>query len=140
MAEEFLRKRLTALYAAYERGDLDTAIAAFDDDADFISYLPVEVFPHLGHRPGKQAISETLHAVHAQFEFLSYQPSIIIVEGEDAAAIIEMRLKQRATGRTIKVNLAQFMRFANGRIVEFREFTDSFDAVQQVLGRELDLP
>jgi hypothetical protein len=31
------------------------------------------------------------------------------------------------------------MRFSHGRIVEFREFTDSFDAVQQVLGHEINI-
>jgi ketosteroid isomerase-like protein len=32
---------------------------------------------------------------------------------------------------------AHFLRLRNGRIVELREFMDTFDAVQQVLGREL---
>jgi ketosteroid isomerase-like protein len=32
------------------------------------------------------------------------------------------------------------MRLEDGRIVELRDFMDSFDAVQQVLGRELSLP
>jgi ketosteroid isomerase-like protein len=136
---ELLRQRLTAIYAAYERSDLDAVLSAFDENADFISYLPRDVFPYLGHRAGKAAIAATLQAVHAQFEFLSYQPTFMVTEGETAAAMIEMRLRQRSTGRTINVRLGHFMRFSHGRIVEFREFTDSFDAVQQVLGHEINI-
>jgi ketosteroid isomerase-like protein len=35
--------------------------------------------------------------------------------------------------------IAHFLRFRNGRIVELREFMDSFHTVKQLLGRELDL-
>jgi len=34
---------------------------------------------------------------------------------------------------------APFLRFSNERIVELREFMDSFDAVEHVLGREIEL-
>jgi ketosteroid isomerase-like protein len=34
--------------------------------------------------------------------------------------------------------VARFIQFRDGRIVELREFMDSFNAVQQVLGREID--
>jgi ketosteroid isomerase-like protein len=139
VGDELLRKRLTAIYAAYEKGDLQATLAAFAEDADFISYAPLEVFPYLGHRPGKAAIGATLQAVHTHFEFLNYKPVFLLADGDCAAAIIEMRLRQRSTGRIINVRLAHFMRFREGRIVEFREFTDSFDAVQQVLGREIQI-
>jgi len=49
------------------------------------------------------------------------------------------RLRQRASGRVIQLFIADFLRFRDGRIVEMREFMDSFDAVQQVLGREIYL-
>jgi len=56
-----------------------------------------------------------------------------------AAVIVMARMKQRATGRIIQTLFAQFVRFRDGRIVEFREFLDSFDAVEQVLGREIKI-
>jgi len=32
------------------------------------------------------------------------------------------------------------MRFADGRVIEFREFSDTFDVVQQALGASLHVP
>jgi ketosteroid isomerase-like protein len=137
VAEDLLRKRLTAVYAAYEKGDLDAVAEAFDEKADFISYVPLQVFPYLGHRSGRPAIAASLRELRERFEFISYKPSFMVVENDSAAAIIEMRLKQRATDRIINVRLGHFMRFAQGRIIEFREFTDSFDAAEQVIGHEI---
>jgi predicted ester cyclase len=34
---------------------------------------------------------------------------------------------------------AHFLQFKDNRIVEYRALLDTFEAVQQVLGRELDL-
>jgi ketosteroid isomerase-like protein len=49
------------------------------------------------------------------------------------------RLRQRSTNRIIQLLVAHFMRLRDGRIIEMREFMDSFDAVQQVLGHEIDM-
>ena len=46
---------------------------------------------------------------------------------------------QRSTSRIIQLMFAQFLRFKDERIMELREFMDSFDAVEQVLGHEIEL-
>ena len=44
---------------------------------------------------------------------------------------------QRATKRTLTFRTVNFLRFRDGRLVEFREFTDTFDVVERALGRWL---
>ncbi len=136
---EFLRKRLAAIYTAYAENRVEEVAAAFDDDAEFISYVPVDLFPYLGRRKGKAEVLGTMHAVREEFEFLVYRPVFIVAEDDKAAGLVEVRLRQRATGRVINIMLGHFIRFRQGRIVEFREFTDSYDAAQQVLGREMEI-
>jgi uncharacterized protein len=134
-----LRRRIYDLYDAYREGRLDDVLDAFDEEIDYVSYAPVEVFPFLGRRRGKAAVAETAQRLRETFEYLSYQPIFLVASGDEAAAIVLARLRQRATGRIIQLFVANFARFRGTRIVEFREFLDSFDAVQQVLGREIDL-
>jgi ketosteroid isomerase-like protein len=134
-----LRERLFALCEAYEAGRLDEVLESFADDVDFVSYAPVDVFPFLGRRRGRTEVAETMRAARKHYELLTYQPISVVASEDDAAAIVLVRLKQRATGRIIQLFVAVFVRFRDGRIVEFREFMDSFDAVQQVLGREIGL-
>jgi ketosteroid isomerase-like protein len=136
---EVLRSRLQSLSSAYAQGKLEFVTNFLDDDIDFISYAPVSVFPCLGKQRGKAAVEKSLETIHAHFEFHTYKPILMVVEADDAAVIIQARATQRATGRVIQLMFAQFLRFRDGHIVELREFMDSFDAVEQVLGREINL-
>jgi ketosteroid isomerase-like protein len=132
-----LRKRLYDVYAAFAGGRIDDALRDFDDSVVMTSYAPVEVFPALGRRQGKAAVAATMQAMHADFEHLSYTPVFMVIENDNAAVIVLARLRQRTTDRIIQLFVAHFLRLENGRIVELREFMDSFDAVQQVLGHEI---
>jgi ketosteroid isomerase-like protein len=138
--DDSLRQRLYDTYAAFAAGRIDDALHDFDDDVIMTSYAPIEVFPALGRRQGKAAIAATVHAMHADFEHLSYTPVFMVTEAEAAAVIVLARPRQRKSDRIIQLFVAHFLRLQNGRIVELREFMDSFDAVQQVLGREIFAP
>ena len=139
MSEEELRGRLNDLYAAYAAGRLDDVTRAFDRDVDFVSYAPVNVFPFLGHQHGSAEVAATMAAAHREFEYLLYKPVFMVVEANDAAVIVFARMRQRSSGRIIQLFVADFLRLREGRIVAVREFMDSFDAVQQLIGRELQL-
>jgi len=132
-----LRERLHTLYAALKLGQLDFILNAFDEEIEFISYSPVKIFPFLGHRRGKPAVAEALRGAHAEFEFLTCEPVAMVLEAEQAAVQIFTRVVNRLTGRPVQVLLAHFLRFRDGKIVEVREFMDSYRAAEQVLGREL---
>lgn len=138
MKPEELRARIYDLYNVYGKGRLDFVLSSFDDEAEFISYAPVDVFPYLGRHHGKAAITEMMKKVHAEFEVLTYLPIFVVVERNDAGLIVMARLRQRSTDRVIHLLMAHFIRFRDGLIIELREFMDSFDAVQQVLGHELN--
>jgi len=45
----------------------------------------------------------------------------------------------RATDRMLRFRIANFPSWQDGRRIEFHEFINSFDAVEQALGRELQL-
>ena len=134
---EQLRKRLYDLYLAYAEGRIDEVLRDYDDSVVMTSYAPVDIFPYLGRKQGKAAVAETMNEAHVAFEYLAYQPIFMVTEQEDAAVIVLARLRQRATSRIIQLFVADFIRFQDGRIIELRQFMDSFDAVQQVLGREI---
>ena len=53
------RARINDLYTAYRAGRIDFVLNDFDDEAELISYAPVQVFPYLGRQHGNAAIAET---------------------------------------------------------------------------------
>ena len=134
---EVLRERLRTLYAAVKLGQIDFVLNSIDDDVEYISYAPVKVFPFLGHQRSKAAMSLALRCAHLAFDFVSCKPVLMVIEAENAAAIVFTRAVSRATGRSVQGMLTHFMRFRDGKLIEIREFMDSFRAAEQMLGRDL---
>jgi ketosteroid isomerase-like protein len=132
-----MRTLVRELYAAYARGDSARVAEMIADDVDWIIYGPVQVFSFVGARQGKAAVLETLAGIAADYALERYQPEVIIVDGERAAVMSNVAFVQRATDRVLSFRNANFLRFRDGRVVEFREFWDTFDVVEQALGRWL---
>jgi ketosteroid isomerase-like protein len=51
----------------------------------------------------------------------------------------DVAFTQRSTGRTLQMRLVNLLRIRDGKVVEFREFSDSFDVVEQALGGWLEV-
>jgi ketosteroid isomerase-like protein len=131
------RAVIEALQAAFRAGDYVRIAALYDDHLDWLFYGPPSVFPELGHRRGKTAVFQGLHTLNRHYEVVQSVTEWLIAEGDRAASTTDLTLKQRATGRTIRCRIASFHRVRDGRVIEYRGFTDSFDAAEQVLGHEL---
>lgn len=136
---ERTRALVKELYAAYGRRDFDRVAAFIHENIDWIINAPTQVFPFVGHRQGKLAVLEASAGIAREYAIDRYQPEVIIVEGDRAAVISDVSFIQRTTGRTLRVRLVNFLRFQDDRVIEFREFANTFDLVEQALGREVDL-
>jgi ketosteroid isomerase-like protein len=125
------------LYDAYGRGDGQRVAQYIHDEIDWVIYAPVDVFPFAGVRRGRAAVLETLTGIADAYALQSYTPEIVVVDGDRAAVLSDVHFVQKATKRSLRFRLANFLRFADGRLIEFREFANTFDVVEQALGREL---
>jgi ketosteroid isomerase-like protein len=137
MNEQSTREVATDLYDAYERRDFQRVAELIDDDIEWIIFAPMQVFPFAGYRRGKAAVLEALARIARDYELKSYVPQVLIVDGDRAAVMSDVAFMQRATERTLHFHIANFLRVQNGRVVEFREFANTFDVVEQALGRTL---
>jgi hypothetical protein len=118
-------------------GDIDRAAALYDDDIDFVCYAPVELFPTLGQKKGKAQMTQSLVGLHARHEVLDYQLNFIAADGDRVAVALVLRMRSRDSKRVIRLDIGNFFTLRQGRILTYRQFNDSFDVVQQVLGRDL---
>lgn len=139
MATPLTHALVDALYDAYERRDFDRVAALIHDDIDWVIYGPMSVFPFAGARRGRCAVLQAMAGIAEQFALESYTREIIIVEGDRAAVVSDVRFRQRSTDRILRFRLANFLRFQDGRVIEFREFANTFDVVEQAIGRELSV-
>lgn len=124
---------------AFRKGDYARIAARYHHDIDWLFHGPISVFPEVGRRHGKVAVFKALAALNVMYRFERYETDHLIAEGDCAAGIADVTLVQRASGRTIQCRIANFQRVKDGLVVEYRGFIDSFDAVEQVIGHELNV-
>jgi ketosteroid isomerase-like protein len=145
------RSIVKELHRAYRDGDAARVAALIDDDIDwhihgpsrvfpFVIHGPSRVFPFEGPRRGKAQVMDVLAEIGRHFELQRHDHEILIAEGDRAAVLSRVSFKQAATGRTLSMRLINFIRVRDGRIVEFHEFSDTFDAVEQAAGEWLQVP
>jgi ketosteroid isomerase-like protein len=128
------------LHEAYRNGDGERVAAFIHNDIDWCIYGPARIFPFEGPRHGKAQVLEVLTAIGSQFELKRYEPEIIIVEGDRAATMVRTAFEQRTTGRTLSLRLVNLLRIQDGQVIEFKEFSDTFDVVEQAMGAWLQVP
>jgi ketosteroid isomerase-like protein len=142
MSVEVTRAAVRDILDAFSRGDSERLAQRYDDDVDWLFYAPVSVFPFAGPRRGKKAAFQAIAEIYKAYKIERYEVEAVIADVDRASALADVTLVQRSTGRTVRSRVANFYRFRDGRVIEYRGFIDSFDAVEQALGRwiEVELP
>ena len=139
MDQDGTRERVRELYDAYARRDVERIASFIHRDIDWVIFAPISIFPFAGPRRGRAAVLEAMAGISADFLLESYKPEVMIVEDDRAAVISDVSFMQRKTNRLLRFRVANFLRMQDGQLIEFREFANSFDVVEQALGRELQI-
>lgn len=131
------KQRILDYLRACYAGDVDRAAICLDDEVDFIAYAPIEIFPTLGQKLGKAAMTQSIAGLHTRYQKIDYEVITIIAEEDRVAVMLDLHLHVRDSDRIVRLQIANFCTLRDGRITIYRQFLDSFDAVQQKFQRDL---
>jgi ketosteroid isomerase-like protein len=127
-------------YAAFAARDPGRIAPLLADDVVWTLSGPVDVLTFCGTRHGKaEVIDFFTRQVPDVFDVTGFVRYQTLIDGSQVATLCRISGTLRNSGRKISYRVAQFLHFRNGKIEEFRALIDSFDAVEQVLGRELSI-
>jgi ketosteroid isomerase-like protein len=129
-----------AFYEAYASRDAAKLAPFLDDDVRWTICGPVELLPYCGTRHGKAAVLDLIERLVPElFRITSFVPETLLVDGDRAATLNRLSGQRTEDGRVISYRVAQFLRFHDGKVVDYRSVIDSFDAAEQVLGHRIEL-
>jgi ketosteroid isomerase-like protein len=137
---ESIRPTVEAFYKASAERNIPLVVSMIDDDVDWLVQGPVDIFPFLGQRRGKDAVLKGYREIAQRLEVTGYQVEKLLVDGDGAAALIRLTSIVRATGKVMSTRTSQFSRFSDGKLIEMHAVIDSFDMVEQALGHPLTAP
>ena len=140
MTEHSLWRFSRALHSAINERRLDDLEEVIDEDVDWAIYGPIDMFPFLGARRGKPAVIEAIRQIAENFRVHRFDRETIMLGADSAASMLRYSLTALDTNKPISVRVAHFAQFKAGRLASIRVLLDTFDLVEQVLGRPIDLP
>ncbi len=131
------RQRVLNLLDSLSARDLEGTLDRCTEDVDFLTHAPIDVFPHLGPRRGRDQMREMWRTFLARYATIRYEVVQIIAEGDTVATNLRTFFTKSSNGRMVQVDIAVFFTFRDGRVAQIREIIDSYDLVQQVLERDI---
>src|ERR1700761_4171062 len=137
MVENPHRQCVLDFLDAFYAGDVERAISYCDEQLDTVTQAPVDLFPNLGQKHGKAWVGEAIRAQQNRYSTRKCEVKLIVAEGDNVVTTQVLSLRKRSDERMVRLETAEFFTMREGRIHIHRSFFDTFNFVEQVLGRDL---
>jgi ketosteroid isomerase-like protein len=140
MTEHSLWRFSRALHRAInerQREDLEDLI---DEEVNWAMYGPIDMFPFFGARHGKAAVLEVIRQIADNIRVHRFDRESIMLGVESASSMLRYSLTMLDANKPISLRIAHFAQFKAGRLTNIRILVDTFDLVEQALGRPIHLP
>jgi hypothetical protein len=130
-------KCVRAFIDSYYTGDVARMESCCADSFSSLTHAPIEIFPHLGFQQGKGWIAKAIRIQQERYSERRHTVEFVIADETQAATLTHAALTKHSDERVITLYVGEFFSLRDGLITEHRSMFDSFDLVQQLLGRDL---
>jgi ketosteroid isomerase-like protein len=121
---------IQAAFADFGKGDIQTLLTRFDENAAWETPFPRDIVPYGGKRTGKAQIREFFDQLAQTTETLRFEPKEFIASGETVVVLGVFGGRVRKTGRAAESDFAMVFRIRNGKVTSYKEYTDAHVVVQ----------
>jgi len=114
-------------YAAFNRGDMNAAVASLDADIEWIE--PKE-FPGGGAYRGRESAKQYLAQSRAAWAEVSSEPEQFIPAGSRIVVLVHARVRAKGSSEWQDVRLADVYTFQGSQAIQMRAFADRDEAMR----------
>ena len=140
MTEHSLWRFSRALHSAINERQFSQLEELLDEDVEWAIYGPIDMFPFLGARRGKAAVLDVVEQIAENFRVHRFDRETIMLGVDSAASMLRYSLTALDSEKPISLRIAHFAQFKAGKLSRIRILVDTFDLVEQTLGRPIHLP
>ena len=140
MTEHSLWRFSRAFHLALNERQFEDLEALIDEDIDWAIYGPIDMFPFLGARRGKDAVLEVIRQISDNVRVHRFDREQVMLGVDSAASMLRYSLTALDSEKPISLRLAHFAQFKADRLRSIRVLIDTFDLVEQALGHPINLP
>jgi ketosteroid isomerase-like protein len=140
MTEHSLWRFSRALHRAINERQYADIENLIDEDVDWAIFGPIDMFPFFGARRGRNAVLQVIKQIAENVRVHRFDRESVMLGEDSAASMMRYSLTALDANKPISLRLAHFAKFKAGRLASIRILVDTFDLVEQALGRHIHLP
>ena len=135
MTEHSLWRFSRALHRAINERQFSEIEPLIDEDVDWTIHGPVDLFPYFGSRRGKAAVLDVIRRISEKVRVHRFDRESIMLGVESASSMLRYSLTVLDTNKPLRLRVAHFAQFRDGRLSSMRILVDCYDLAEQVLFR-----
>jgi hypothetical protein len=124
MSEKENLRIIQQAYAAFGRGDLPGLLALLSSDVEW-QHPEVANVPWAGSFRGTDKVAGFFAAVAKAADIESFEPQHFIAQGDRVVVLGRERVRVKSTGRSYETEWAHAYVLRDGKVTQFREYTDT---------------
>ena len=115
---------ISGLYASFAKGDVPAVLAVLDPK---VEWLEAEDFPALGgtYNGPDAVLNGVFIPLGTDLDGFTVTPDEIVASGDRVVAMGHYAGTYKATGKSFRTPFAHAWRIANGKVVNFHQYTDT---------------
>jgi ketosteroid isomerase-like protein len=122
-AQENIQK-VQQMYAAFGKGDIATLLNSVADNVDWQSFGPA-IVPTFGPHRGRKEVENFFGKVAEIHNFQKFEPREFIAQDDKVVCLGYYSGTGKKTGKFYEAEWAMVFTFRDGKVVKFREYTDT---------------
>lgn len=111
-------------YAAFGRGDIAAVLSVEDPNTELEIAGPTEI-PWAGSFRGLDGARKYFAAIEAEADFDAFEPHTFLAQGNKVVVLGFEKVRSKRTGRSYENHWVHAFTLENGKIVRFREYSDT---------------
>jgi hypothetical protein len=117
--------QVQAAYGDFGRGDIASLLTRLTDDVVWTTPGEGTAIPNAGRLQGKAQVGQFFAGIGETLDFHEFNPSEYIAQGDVVVALGNWDATVRGTNVRLIDVFAMVFRLRDGKIAEFREYSDS---------------
>lgn len=134
-----IRALIQSAYDAWKKRDPARIAHFIHDDVDWLVGGPGDILPQCRPMKGRDTVLGAFAESAGLFEDVRQAFEMTLVDGDRASQLVHLSGRHRPSGQFLAGRQAQFMTFRDGRLIRFRGILDALEAVEQLIGRDVDM-
>lgn len=113
-------------FALFQDGNIPALLETLNDNVEWISHGPEDIFPWAGTRTGKKEVAEFFATLDNEVDFLAFEPREFIEQNNKVVVLGHSEVRIKKNDKRMDNEWVMVFTYKNGKLARYQEFEDTY--------------